>query len=385
MSTSSNSSDGSSAVVLDLGSSSIKGGFAGDDAPRCLEPSLIGRPSASTEPVMIGTDSTRGYLGDEALCNSYFLNLSSVVERGVVRDWDGFDKLLRHVFNNLLRVSPEECDVLVTEPVLNPKLNREKLSQLFFESLGVRQFCVETDALLCLYGAGRNTGLSVSSGDGVTSVLPVYEGYPIPGAVRRLELGGSDVTGYLARLLTERGCYFRTSAERQVVQDIKERLARVSYDFNQDMADNWTAWRPEMEKVYTLPDSSKITVDSQLFECAECLFQPRTHLGRDHQGIQQLIYSSLRDCPTDTRRDLSANILLSGGNTLLSGMHERIQKEITSLSPPKSRVKVISPPERKYHAWIGGSILASLSSFSNWVTKSEYDTWGPSLVKTTVF
>ena len=381
MSTSSNSSDSSPAVIIDLGSSSIKVGFAGEDAPKYLEPSVIGSHSVSTEHVMIGAGVTREYFGDEAVCNSSFLNLRSVVERGVVRDWDGLEKLLSHTFMNLLRVSPEECDVLITEPVLNPKSNRERLFQLFFESFNVRRFCVEIDSLLCLYSGGRNTGLLVSSGDGVTSVLPVYEGYAIPGTVRRLDLGGSDVTEYLTKLLTEKGYYFRTSAEREVVREIKERLARVSLDFNQDMADSWTNWRPEMEKVYELPDCSKIIVDSQLFECAECLFHPRTHLGRDHLGIQHLICNSIRDCHIDTRRDLYANIVLSGGNTLLSGMYERIRKEIVNLSPPKSHVRVISPPERKYLPWIGGSIVASLSSFSNWITKSEYDSWGPSLHK----
>ena len=380
MSDSSNSSDSACTVVIDLGSSSIKAGFAGDESPRCLEPSIVGRPSAGTEPVMVGADPKRECFGDEALCYCLFLNLTNVLERGVVTHWDTFENQMRHVLMNALRVSPEECDVLVAEPVLNPRAHRERLSQVFFESLDVRRFCVETDSLLCMYSAGRDTGLVVSSGDGLTSVLPIYQGYPIPGAARRLLLGGSDVTNYLTRLLTERGYYFRSSGERQVVQGIKERLARVSYDFNQDMADSCTQWRADSEKEYMLPDCSMITVGSQLFECAECLFQPRTHLGRDHPGIQQLIHSSIQACPTDTRRDLYANVVLSGGNTLLSGIVERIRKEIVNLSPPKSRVKVISPPERKFLPWIGGSILSSLSSFSGWIGRAEYDEWGPSLM-----
>ena len=376
----SNSSDASCVVVLDLGSSSIRAGFTGDSTPQWVVPNIRGRPSASTEP-MIGADLKGEYLGEEALCSCSFLSLTPVLERGVVRDWNGLESQLTHIFRNLLRVSPEECDVLVTEPVLNPKSNREKLCQMFFESLQVERFCVETDSLLCMYSeGGRTTGVVMSSGDGVTSVLPVYDGYPIPGAVRRLDLAGSDVTDYLTTLLTERGYYFNTSAERQVVRDIKEQLARVSYNFNQDMADSWAVWRPDSEKVYTLPDCSVITVDSRLFECAECLFQPRTHLGRDHQGIHQLIHSSIKASPTDIRGDLYANILLSGGNTLLSGIGERIRKEMVDLSPPKARVKVVSPPQRENLAWKGGSVVASLSTFDNWVSISEYNDWGPSLV-----
>jgi len=98
-------------------------------------------------------------------------------------------------------------------------------------------------------------------------------------------------------------------------------------------------------------------------------------------GIHESTYNSIMKCDIDIRKDLYANIVLSGGTTMYPGIADRMQKEITTLSPATMKVKVIAPPERKYSVWIGGSILSSLSTFASmWITKEEYDESGPSIV-----
>ena len=347
MSTSS-SSDEMSTVVMVLGSSCIQAGFAGSDAPRYVEASVVGIQKQTVEPVMVGMTMDRRYYGDCALQNSAIVDLTYPIHRGAVTNWDHFETLITGVFKNYLRVDTDECNLLVTEPPLNPRENREKLSQIFFETYNVPRMRIETDGVLSLYSVGTTTGVSVSSGGGVTSVIPVYEGYAIQNAIKRLDIGGNDVTEYLTRLLTEGGYCFRTSTDREIVRSIKESLAYVSCNFNQDMAMYYTQWLPEMEKTYELPDGNVITISDQLFRCTECLFQPLAQLGREHVGIHQLVYSSIKGCDIDVRKDLYSNIILTGGNTMFPGFSERIQKEITNLAPPKSKVRMISPPERKY-------------------------------------
>ena len=382
MSSSSSSGDVCT-VVMVLGSSTIQAGFAGSDAPRCVEPSVVGIEKKTVKPMMLGMSMDIKYCGDHALQNCETVDLTYPIERGAVKDWYTFETLMTDVLYNNLRVIPDECNLLIAEAPLNPRENREKLLQLFFETYNVPQMRIEIDGVLSMYSKGGTTGLSVSSGGGVTSVLPVFEGYAIQNAMKRLDIGGSDVTEYLTRLLTERGYYFRTSTDREIVRRIKESLAYVSCNFNQDMATYCTQWFHEMEKTYELPDGNIIMIADQLFRCTECLFQPLTQLGREHVGIHQLIHNSIKECDIDVRRDLYSNIMLTGGNTMLPGFPERIQKEITNLAPPKSQIRMLSPPERKYSVWIGGSVLASVSLQSGtWISKQQYDETGPTVMRT---
>jgi len=139
----------------------------------------------------------------------------------------------------------------------------------------------------------------------------------------------------------------------------------------------------DSEKSYELPDGNVIPVGIERL-CPEILFNPK-EIGREADGIHKLIYNSIMACDNDLYRDLCANILLVGGTTMLEGLPERLEKEMKTLAP-STRIKIIVPPERKYSVWIGGSILASLSSFqSYWITGQDYDEFGPEIVNRKCF
>eukprot|EP00116_Pleurobrachia_bachei_P013341 sb/3473603/ len=135
-----------------------------------------------------------------------------------------------------------------------------------------------------------------------------------------------------------------------------------------------------LEKSYELPDSSAITLRNERFRCPEILFQP--HLaGLEYNGLHQATFNTIMRCDEDMRSKLMENICLSGGNTMFTGLADRMQKEMAAISPPSAKVRVIAPADRKYSAWIGGSIMASKSSFKNWcISKEEYNESGPSIV-----
>ena len=361
------------ALVVDNGSGICKAGFAGDDAPRVAFPSIIGR--LNQHRVMDGMEQKDLYVGHKAQTKRDILSLTCPIEHGIVTNWDDMEKIWHHTFYNELQVEPEKYSVLLTEAPLNPKANREKMAQVMFETFNSPAMHVAIQPVLDMYCFGRVSGIMVGLGDGVCYALPIYESYVVPHAIMRLDFGGCDLTDYLMKILSEHRYSFSTSAEREIVRVIKEKLCYVALDFEKEMKTSTI-----LEKSYKLPDGQDIAIGNERFMCAEALFQPSL-IGIKSPGIHKMTYNSIMNCDVDMRKDIYVNIIICGGTSMFSGFDVRMRKEISQLIPQNVRNNIIASPERKYSVWIGGSIIASLSTFkSRWITKKEYDECGPSVV-----
>ncbi|KAF8981259.1 Actin, aortic smooth muscle [Entomortierella lignicola] len=361
-----------SAVVVDNGSLYIKAGLANDGSPHSIIPTVIGHTSQETN----GTRDA--YIGDEALQKGDTLGYP--IQRGNVTNWDDMQKVWYHTFYKELRIAPEEHSVLLTEPALNSKANREKMTQIMFEAFNTPAFFVSNQAVLSLQAAGLTTGIILESGDGVTQAVPIFEGYSMPHAIVRQNIAGSDLTRFLSSLLKKSNPNISFSNTNEV-RDIKEKLCYVALDYEEEMKAV-----SAITKSYDLPDGSSITVGSERFTTAEALFRPELLNGEEEIGIQNLVFNSIMKSDVDMRRSLYSNIVLGGGNTVFSGISDRLQKEVKAMAPGSVAVEIISTPERKNSAWLGGAALASSSTFqSMWITKQEYEDSGPSIVNRKCF
>jgi actin-related protein len=366
------------AVVIDNGSVTCKAGYAGEENPHSVFPSVLGRPRFRAVHVGMGDDGSR--VGDEAIGRG--MSLKYPIEYGIITDWNIMEKVWHHGFYNKLRIAPEEHPVLLTEVSLNPKANREKMIQIMFETFNVPHLYIAEQAVLSLYSTARATGIVLESGDAVTYAVPVYEGNVLPGAISRLDFAGRNLTDYMTKILTERGYPFDNPAEiprpLDVASDIKEKLAYVGLDFGKEMLT--AASSNELERPYELPNGQAITVGNERFRCPEGLFRPSL-LGLEAAGIHEVTYNSIMKCDMEVRKDLFENVVLSGGSTMFSGLAERMHKELAALAPPIAKVKIVASPDRKYSSWVGGSLLASLPNFASQLcsSKEEYDEHGPAL------
>ncbi|MCO5613907.1 hypothetical protein L7F22_068186 [Adiantum nelumboides] len=343
-------------VVIDNGSGTIKAGFAGSNIPKSYFPNFVGR--AKHQRVMAGGTDIDILMGRQAQELRGLLKIRYPMEHGIVTDWEDMERIWQYVYAEELKTLPEEHPVLLTEAPLNPRQNRETAAQIFFETFNVPAFFTSIQAVLSLYSSGRTTGMVLDSGDGVTHAVPVYEGFSMPMAIRRIDVAGRDVTDALQTHLRKAGYNLHTSAEKEVVRTIKEKCCFLSMNPAKE-----EQMIKEMEE-FRLPDGNSIKLGAERFRAPEILFNPELH-GLEYPGIPQIIVDSISRADLDMRQGLYQSIVLSGGTTLMKGFGDRLLYETKRLvrAGDELKIKIWAPPERKYSTWIGGSILAGLNTF----------------------
>lgn len=383
--------DEEEAIVIDAGSASVKAGYSGEDTPRVVFPSTVQDDGADPLSAPEGQGGSRRpeaieWHGGEGGSHNHPIQRGTVAEG----DWDKMERLWDVTFGQELRTYPENATahggmpVLLTEPALNSKANRERMAQIMFETFKAPGLCIMNSASVSLFASGRTRGIVCECGAGVSHAVPVFEGFALLHAILRSEVAGQDVTAALASSLRRTG----TALDFDTVRDLKESLCRVGGVTA--AATSGAAGGSGNDAVeYELPDGSMVHVAPQWRTGApELLFQGQG----DSLALPALVAKSITMCDRDLQPDLYGSVVLAGGTTMLPGFPERMKAELGRLVAPGTPFNVVPDPQgaggergynsqRKHAAWIGGSMFASLDTFKQVrITKQEWEDCDESIV-----
>jgi actin-related protein 2 len=330
-------------------------------------------------------------VGDDCAKYRSFLDINYPIDNGIVRSWDDMKVVWDHTFYDKLKINPPDCRIMLTEPPMNPRSNREQLIETMFETYGFKGVYVAVQAVLTLYAQGLFTGVVVDSGDGVTHIVPVYQGFCIPHLIKRLDVAGRHVTKYFIKLLQLRGYSFNRTADYETVRQIKESLCYVGYDsaLERKLALDTTV----LVQPYQLPDGRVIKMSAERFEAPEAMFNPQL-VDVESCGVSELIFNCINSADIDTRAEFYKHIVLSGGSTMYPGLPSRIEKEMRELylqrvlkgdteKLSKFKLRVMYPPRRKHMVFVGGAVLADIMKDKPdfWISKQEYEEKGKDCLK----
>ncbi|XP_019449843.1 PREDICTED: actin-related protein 4-like isoform X1 [Lupinus angustifolius] len=422
-----------SAMVLDLGSHTCKAGYAGEDAPKAVFPSVAGAidemdidESDNAEKNSVSADKAKGkrklYVGSQSLgYRRDHMEVLSPYKDGIVADWDIVDSIWDHAFRECLSIDPKEHPMLLAEPSSNTQQQRERAAELMFEKYKAPALFLAKNAVLTSFASGRATSLVVDSGGGSTTVVPVHDGYVLQKAVATSPIGGELLTDCLIKSLESKGIVikprysfrrkeirpgefqtvdldfpntsesYKLYSQRVIASDIKECVCRAP-----DTSYDERAYSNIPTTPYELPDGQIIEIGADRFKIPDILFTPTlvqtipgmesfAEIAPSVRGLPQMVIESINKCDVDIRRELFSSILLAGGTASMQQLKERLEKDLVEDSPQAARVKVLASgnaTERRFSVWIGGSILASLGSFQQmWFSKTEYEEHGASYIQ----
>lgn len=376
-------------LVLDMGSGSIKAEFAGAEVPKVFQ-NVTGHVKHSAvlpQQQLDGLVDGSIFASNDVAKHRGLLRLSYPMTNGHITDWNGITNVLNHV-NGTLGADAANHPILMSEAALTSRPQRAKLGQILFEQIQHPSlvFCVQP--IISLYSTGNTTGIVLDIGEGVTQACPVYKGYSVREATRRVDFGGRDVTQHLQMLLRQSGTFLDTSAEFDIVREIKESRCVVSPNALRAEALEGGAGSGNGSVTYvkhTLPDGTDVTIGAEQQLAPEVLFQPAL-MGRECPSVVQVLSEAIRRCDIDLRRHMYENVFLSGGTTMMPKFPNRFLGEATKRTPRDCKIRVMAPSERLYTSWIGGSFLAQLSTFKQMtIKKSEYAEEGERILHSRLF
>ncbi|XP_072573464.1 actin-like protein 6B isoform X1 [Paramormyrops kingsleyae] len=411
------------ALVFDIGSFSTRAGYAGEDCPKADFPTSLGVQVDEEGGGELAGEQEKATGGRTFYLDTNALHVAragvetvSPLKNGMIEDWEAFRAILDHTYCKHIKSEPSLHPVLMSEAPWNTRVKREKLTELMFEHYNIPAFFLCKTAVLTAFANGRATGLVLDSGATHTTAIPVHDGYVLQQGIVKSPLAGDFITMQCRELFQEMNIdiippYMIAAKEpvregappnwtkkdklppvtkswhtymcNEIIQDFQASVLQVSDSpYDEQVA----AQMPTVH--YEMPSGYTTDYGAERLRIPEGLFDPSNVKGLSGNtmlGVGHVVTTSIGMCDIDIRPGLYGSVVVTGGNTLLQGFTERLNRELSQKAPPSMRLKLIasnSSMERRFSPWIGGSILASLGTFQQmWISKQEYEEGGKQTVE----
>jgi centractin len=371
-------------IIIDIGSGEIKAGFSGEDSPKVVFKNYIGEPKYKKVLSAFNAEDKEihaQYIGED--CDKFMgiLKLRHPVKNGKFSNDQDILSIFNYIYSKL-GLNTEEIEqhpLLVTEPLLNPYTNREKIANLLFENLGVQALFFASQPILSLFSTSNTSGTVLESGEGVTQSCVVCEGYSLPNSYERYDYGGADVTEYLKILLKKKGYQFYNSTEFRLVNEIKENSCFCISNKNININDARKGLNKNPLNYY-LPDGTTVSIGEERLLAPEILFN-LDKIGKEYLSLTDIVMSSINKVDIELRQKSYENILLSGGNTAIKGLLEKLTSDIKDKAYKNLKINLKTTPKPEYCCWMGGNMISTLEIFKRmWVSKSDWSEKGSKII-----
>ena len=361
--------------VIDNGSGYMKAGFSGEEAPKVMFPTMVGK--TKVEGIYVGDEKKESIIGSEAEKKFGILDISYPIQGGTIVNWDEMERIWANTFYGELKISPEEHNLLLSESPFITRKDREKMLEMMFETFNCASTYLVAQSVLAAYSVGKSTGISIDCGHTSLNFAPIYEGFLQRHCVQHIPIAGKDINDILINLLIKNGQVIDSKMQKQSIIKAKESFCFLRHD-NEDEIEKK---KEEETKDWELPDKKKITISKERYQATEVIFDPK-QFGYDYPNFQELFKKTVKSIDSDLREIMLANIIFNGGTTLIKGFKNRVTQEIEQAGQDyEFKKKVHTYPEAQFMAWLGGSILTSLTNFENlWITKAEYKEEGKATI-----
>lgn len=419
------------ALVFDIGHHSLRVGYAQEDSPKAEIPAVVGvaedgNSNATLQTDAMDIDDKKPDNNITQSGNKYFIDttilhvprkgmeVTSYMKDGMIEDWDLFEKVLDYTYAKSIQSKSMYHPVLMSEAPWNVRTKREKLTEIMFEKYNVPAFFLVKNAVLAAFANGRATALVVDSGATHTSAVPVQDGFVLTQAIVKSPLGGDFITMQCKQHLMDNDIEIVPSYMVGSKESVKER-EKPRFVRKKNIPEVTASWHNYMVKKvvqdfqisalqvsetpyddkgissipavhYEFPNGYHQDFANERFHIPEALFDPSIVpmrggvVGNTMLGVGHIVTTSVGMCDVDVRPALYGSVVVTGGNSFIQGFPERLNRDLSMRIPSSMRLKMISAngcSERRFGAWIGGSILASIGTFQQmWISSQEYEEGG---------
>ena len=365
-------------IIIDLGSYEIKAGFhTSNQYPSIKFLSYIGEPKFNKIIRQINIHNTEKrdqYVGDD--CTPYLgiLKLHYPIKHGAFTNEDDIPLVFNHIFNKLgLEGNGVDHPLLIAEALLNPKDNREKISEILFEKYNIPGLVFGYQPSLSLFSLSSTIGVVLESGDGVSQICSIIDGYSIPCSFIRYNFGGNDVNEYLRQALKKKGIELISDTEKLLLHEIKIKhvLCQIAETKSEE----------ERSSTYRLPDSRVIEIDNNEYSASNVMFNPSL-VGKNYLGLHQMVATCIEKVNLEYREKLCNNIKLTGGNSSMKNFNQVMHTQLQDILPKNKGISIkVNTINCTISSWNGGNIITELGIFKDLlVTKKEWDEQGKDIV-----